>query len=342
VARHQGLQFDHERPVSLHGREHGRTRHIGCPIGEEQPARVLDRPHAVGRHLEQAQFIGRPEPVLRHAQQPEGMVPVTRQLDNGVDDVLQHLGSCKGAVLGDVPDQHGGGATSTCLADQPVGTGPYLGRGSRNPGDRRVVDGLDGIDHQQVGPHPVEVGDHHVEVGVAGQPHPVDECGQPLGPQPDLGRRLLGPDQQDATLPTCQAGGDLQGQGGLAYTRLAPQQGHRPRDETSTHGPVELRKARGHRCGGSRRHLGEQDCLGLRRHGARLHPDHLVQRVPPPASRTVADPPGLRHPALGATEVGAPTPVGRSKGGRPRLRGEWLFGMRWSGGRHGADTTDAL
>ena len=56
--------------------------------------------------LEAADLVGRAEPVLDAAQQPQRRVPVALELQHDVDQVLQHPRPGHRAVLGDVADQH--------------------------------------------------------------------------------------------------------------------------------------------------------------------------------------------------------------------------------------------
>ena len=57
-------------------------------------------------HLEDADLVGRAEPVLDAAQDAVLVVPVALQVEHGVDHVLQHARSGDRAFLGDMADEH--------------------------------------------------------------------------------------------------------------------------------------------------------------------------------------------------------------------------------------------
>src|SRR6202171_5063226 len=57
---------------------------------QEGPAGVADLVHAAVAHLENADLIGGTEAILLAAQDPEAMVPLTFEVEDSVDDVLQH------------------------------------------------------------------------------------------------------------------------------------------------------------------------------------------------------------------------------------------------------------
>ena len=59
-------------------------------------------------HLEAADLVGRAEPVLHAADQPQRRVPVALEVQHHVDQVLEHPRPGDAAVLGDVADQHAG------------------------------------------------------------------------------------------------------------------------------------------------------------------------------------------------------------------------------------------
>jgi len=67
----QCLQLDQQRSVPDHGGQHHGAGHVGSPVGEEQPAGIVDRPEAVACHLEQAELVGRSEPVLHDPEEPK-------------------------------------------------------------------------------------------------------------------------------------------------------------------------------------------------------------------------------------------------------------------------------
>ena len=74
-------------------------------VGEERAGRIGDLEQAGLGHLEDADLVGRPEPVLGRPQEPERGVPLALEVEDGVDEVLEGLGTRDRAVLGHVADE---------------------------------------------------------------------------------------------------------------------------------------------------------------------------------------------------------------------------------------------
>ena len=148
---HQRLDLDQDRPRALDAREHRRSRRRGQPVAEEQLGGVGDLAQAFRRHLEHADLVGGAEAVLGRAQDAEGVAAVALEVEHGVDHVLDHLGAGDLPVLGDVADEHEGGALRLGVADERLRGGAHLadraGRGLERVGPQR----LDGIDDDEIG-----------------------------------------------------------------------------------------------------------------------------------------------------------------------------------------------
>ena len=285
----QRLDLHQQRTVALQGRQHDRAGNIGGTVGQEQPAGVVHRPQPIASHLEQADLVAASEPVLDHPQHSQGVVAITRQLQDRVDYVLQELRPCQGTILGDVADQKGRHAPGLRLDHQALGASTDLAGRAGGSSISRQVHRLDGVHDEEVGLQAIGVGQDRLHRCVAGQPEVVQHCAQAVGPEPDLGCRLLGAHQQDASARPNPGGGQLQGEGRLADPGLATQERHRARDQATVEAPVSLGHAGGHcgcRPGFQRRH---------RLHVAQLrHPGNrrtgLEQRVPGRTRGTAAHP----------------------------------------------------
>jgi hypothetical protein len=72
---------------------------------EEDLRRIRDLAQTRLPHLEDADLVGRPEAVLRRAEDAEGMESLAFEIEHGVDDVLEHAWARDGALLRDVTDQ---------------------------------------------------------------------------------------------------------------------------------------------------------------------------------------------------------------------------------------------
>ena len=97
--------------------------------------------------------------MLDRPQQPQGVVAVALEGQHGVDHVLEHPGPGQAAVLGDVADQHGGDAARPW--PRCTSRAAHSRTWATEPGRRAelgLVDGLDRVDHHEVGLDLVEVG----------------------------------------------------------------------------------------------------------------------------------------------------------------------------------------
>ena len=92
---------------------------------------------AVVAHLEQSEFVGRPEPVLRRAEQAQRVVTVAFELQDRVDHVLQHPRAGEAAVFGDVADEHDGHVAFLRFDDEAVGAPADLADAARAATPRR-------------------------------------------------------------------------------------------------------------------------------------------------------------------------------------------------------------
>ena len=86
----------------------------GAPLGRSE----RKKPDGFGTsveaslgHLEDADLVGRPEPVLDGARSTRyAVVLLALEVQHGVDQVLEHARAGQRPFLGDVPDEEGGDA----------------------------------------------------------------------------------------------------------------------------------------------------------------------------------------------------------------------------------------
>ena len=185
--------------------------------------------------------------MLDDPQHPQGVMAVAGQFCHRVDHVFQHLGAGQRTILGDMTDQHGGQRPGLGLSHQSLGRRPDLADRTGRTALGRQVDGLHRIHDEQVGFELIEVGKDRLNGGIAGQPEVVVHGAQPLGPQPNLTRRLLGADQEDPAAGTDPCGGELQGEGRLADARLTAQQRDRAGHQAPAERPINFGHAGGNR-----------------------------------------------------------------------------------------------
>ena len=117
--------------------------------GGEQPRRIGHLDDAVLGHLEAADLVGRPEPVLGRPDHPEAGVPVTLEGQHHIDQMLQQPRTGDGPVLGDVPDDDHRHVAPLGHPDQGGRHLADLGDSTRRAVGLGRADGLHRVDHQQ-------------------------------------------------------------------------------------------------------------------------------------------------------------------------------------------------
>ena len=85
---------------------------------EEQAARVGEADDAGVAEVEAADLVARAVAVLDRAHHAQPRVPLALELQDDVDEVLEHARAGDGAVLGDVADEDRGDAALLRDADQ--------------------------------------------------------------------------------------------------------------------------------------------------------------------------------------------------------------------------------
>src|SRR5262249_48550442 len=134
----QRLNFDQHRPAPFEGREHGRAGRAHGPLGEERGRRIRDLGEAPLAHLEDAHLVGRAEAVLHGTQHTERVRPVALEVEDGIDEVLEHWRARERALLGDVTDEEAGGLARLASCDEERGRLAYLTHAARRRGEGRV------------------------------------------------------------------------------------------------------------------------------------------------------------------------------------------------------------
>src|SRR3989304_5297865 len=87
--RYQGLHLQQDRPSPL---EHAadRSSDLARMRRTEELRRIRNADEASSSHLEDSELVGRPEPVLRRAEDAVLLVAITFELKDAVDEVLEH------------------------------------------------------------------------------------------------------------------------------------------------------------------------------------------------------------------------------------------------------------
>ena len=202
---------------------------------------VLDLPEALVHHLEDADLVGGAEPVLGSPQDAVRIVLFPFEVQDGVDDVFEHLGPGDVAVLVDVPDDDDRDVEALRGAQEQVRAFPDLGDGAGGRGQLRERHGLDGVDDDDVRFLRVHLFGDDFDVGLAEHQQVLGRDAQAVGAKLDLvGAFLTGGVENGLLLPQRLA--DLQKDGGLADAGVAGQQDHRALDDAASEDAVELRE----------------------------------------------------------------------------------------------------
>jgi hypothetical protein len=209
--------------------------------GDEEPGRVGHRGDPVAGEVEAADLVDRAVAVLHCAHHPEPGGPLALELEHDVHQVLEDPRSGDAAVLRHVADQDGRHPSALRLPHEGCGHLLDLGDAARDAVDPGNPDRLDGVDDEEVGAQLLDVGEHRAEVGLGGEVELVVHTAAPVGPEPDLGGRLLAGDVERAAPAAGGLRSHLEEQRRLPDPRLAGEQHHRTRNEPPAEDPVELR-----------------------------------------------------------------------------------------------------
>ena len=235
--------------------------------------------------------------------------------EHGVDQVLERLRAGDAPLLGDVPDEEQRAAAALGVLDEPLGAGAHL---PHRPGQARqllAVQRLDGVDEERFGLRLLGGGEDRLDDGLAGDQQAGVAAAQPLGPQPQLARRLLGAGVEHPPAGPRQRVGDLQQQRRLADPRLAGEQHRAPGHHAAAEHAVEQR----HAAGEAQRRLLVDDAERQRGRHVPRHSPRRRDRAPPaaapgppprrscptPRTRAAAEPARAGVAALLADEAGA-------------------------------------
>ena len=103
------------------------------------------------RHFEHADFVGRPEAVFHRAQHAEMMPALAFEIEHGIHQMFDRLGTCDLAIFGHMPHENECGARRFGVAHEIVGSGAHLRDRSRRGFQRRGPDRLDRVDGDDAG-----------------------------------------------------------------------------------------------------------------------------------------------------------------------------------------------
>ncbi len=223
-------------------RDDGRARDVLAVLRQEQRRRIGHAAQSALGHREHAELVRRAEAILDRAHEPEARMRVALEVEDGVDDVLEHPRAGDRAFLGHVADEDD---DDVALLREPRELGRAfadLRDAARRRGQRLGVGRLDRIDDDDLGRLGADRGDDRLEVDLGQQRHRrVDEA-EPHRAERDLLGRFL-PGHVQRLLRGADRRHRLQEQRRLADARIAAEQDHASRHETAAQHAVELLEA---------------------------------------------------------------------------------------------------
>ena len=116
------------------------------------------------RHLEHAELVRGPEPVLHRTQDAVRVIAISFELQNAVDEVLEDSRPRDGSILRHVSDENRRDARFFCGAQQSCSRLAHLSDGSRRRSDLGGIQRLHRIDHADVRALRLERRDHRLEL----------------------------------------------------------------------------------------------------------------------------------------------------------------------------------
>ena len=195
--RDQRLDLDQQRARALHRAQNARAGHrLG--VAQEAVGGIGHLVEPAGAHLEHADLVRGPEPVLERAQRAETALALALELQHAVDRVLEHARPGQRALLGDVADQD---HRAAALAREALQRRRHLLHLADAAGRARQVggpQGLDRVDHACLRALLLQRREHDLERGLGQHGHRQGVRAEALRAQLDLGRRLLAADVERA------------------------------------------------------------------------------------------------------------------------------------------------
>ena len=194
---HEPLHLGDHRTATLERDGDAGPGHRRGAVGEEEATRVSQTHDADIIEVEAAHLVGRAEAVLDRPDQTQPTVPVTLELHDDVDQVLEHPGPCDGTVLGHVPHEEHGDAARLGDLDERGGDLAHLRDVARGALDLGAADRLHRVDNHERWIYLLDLREDGAEVGLGGEVEAISDSTNALGAATDLRRRLLAGDVEN-------------------------------------------------------------------------------------------------------------------------------------------------
>ena len=152
--------------MSLERAGHG-SPDLASVRAAEHLRRIGHADEARPRHLEHAELVRRTEAVLDRPEDAMGVVAVAFELQDAVDEVLEHARAGDRAVLRHMADEEGGDAVLLRDAQQAARSLPHLRHRARRRADLVRPERLHRVDHADGRPFALERLADDVELGLS-------------------------------------------------------------------------------------------------------------------------------------------------------------------------------
>ena len=228
------------------------------------------------------------------------MGPVAFEVEDGVDQVLEHAWPGERPLAGHVTDQEARHAARLALRDEQRRRLAHLADAPGGRLEARRVEGLDRIHDHGGGTGRVQGLDHRLGARLGDDQHPGLRHPEPIGTEPHLLGRLLAGDVEDGHPLPRERAARLEGERRLADAGVAADEHDRALDEATAQHAIELGEAgrATERLAGRDRHEGPHRRRRPRASRPRLGYRLLHDRVPRPAARALAEPARRGPPAF--------------------------------------------
>ena len=231
--RDERLDLDEQRPRPLHRGRDDAPRSRRLVLHEECPGWIGDLGHAALAQLEDADLLGRAEPVLRGPQDAQHARSLAAELEDGIHEVLEGLGAGDRAVLRHVAHEDDGDPLALCQLHEPERRLADLPDAAGRPVELVNGGGLDRVDDDEGGPRRARHLDDPARprsrrARAIGGPGDAVEQAEAAGPKADLrGALLPGGVQDGARGPIRPRHPPLPGAGASTCPRRARRRGGR-------------------------------------------------------------------------------------------------------------------
>src|SRR5690606_2802632 len=206
-------------------------------FGDQHLGGIADLPEPGTLHLIDAELGRGPKTVFQGTEDAVHIIAISFKLEDGVHHMFQDLGAGYAAFLGDMPDQNDGGIALFGKFDEFRTAFPDLGNAARSGLYMVGVQGLYGIDDQQMGPELHELSKNVLGIGLGQDVTVVALRMDALCPHPDLPLAFL---PRDIEGFVWKFQGNLQQQGAFSDAGLPSQEDQGTWDQSSAQNPVEL------------------------------------------------------------------------------------------------------